>query len=81
MINRKPVKCVVACHNAAGEPDFYFCKVVCTAEEYYNGKHYDKAIQAAKDAGYEHQYVVFEKDDGPRWLFKHFIWPSASLVT
>ena len=75
------IKCVVACYNAAGEPDFYFCKVACTQEEYDNGDHYGKAVAAALDAGYGEQFVVFDENDGPAWLFDHFVWDSATTLT
>jgi hypothetical protein len=40
------VKCVVACHNASGTPDLFFCKVGCSEQEYDVGEH---AGPAARD--------------------------------
>ena len=54
------IKCVVAAHNAAGEPDFYFCKVRCTDPDYNDGGHYEDAINAATAEGYEAPFVVFD---------------------
>jgi hypothetical protein len=74
------VKCVVAAHNAAGEPDFYFCKVRCTDPDYNDGGHYEEAINAATAEGYEGPFVVFDENDGPAWLFERFVWSSATVV-
>lgn len=74
------IKCVVATYNAAGEPDFYFCKVRCSDPEYNDGDHYGKAIAAALDDGYGEQFVVFDENDGPAWLFERFVWTSATVV-
>ena len=74
------IKCVVACRNAEGVSDFYFCKVDCTQEEYDNGSHYELAENSAISEGYEGPYVAFDENDGPDWLFDHFVWESASIV-
>jgi hypothetical protein len=75
------VKCVVACRNAEGCSDFYFCKVVCKQENYDVGDHYEKAEDMASEDGYEGPYVVFDENDGPNWLFDRFVWKSASKGT
>lgn len=72
------IKCVVACRNAGGEADFYFCKVECDEGQYDVGDHYEAAVQMAVGEGYEGPYVVFDDNDGPDWLFDHFVWDSAS---
>jgi hypothetical protein len=74
------IKCVVACRNAEGSSDFYFCKVECSQEEYDYGDHYDKAEDAARDDGYEGPMVAFDENDGPDFLFDNFVWESASVV-
>ena len=74
------IKCVVACHNASGEPDLYFVKVSCSKDEYGNGEHYEKAEASAYQNGYEGSMVVFDENDGPKALFELFKWESASLV-
>lgn len=71
------IKCVVACTNANGEPDFYFCKVEATQEEYDDGIHYERAKGKAKEEGYEAPFVVFDENDGLDWLFEHFVWESV----
>lgn len=75
------VKCVVACFNAAGEPDFYFCKVDATEQKYKDGEHYEMAEESAKRFGYDGPYVAFDEKDGPSWLFDHFVWESATTFT
>lgn len=74
------VKCVVACHNAGGEPDLFFVKVECSQDEYGYGDHYEKAESAAYDEGYSGPMVVFDENDGPSGLFDLFVWESASIV-
>jgi hypothetical protein len=73
-------KVVVACYNASGEPDFFFCKVNCLPADYDEGVHYEIAKQAAKDNGYERPNVAYDESDSPaKELFKMFEWDSASL--
>jgi len=74
------VKCVAACFNAEGSPDFYFCKVKLHADEYNNSDHYDLAVEAAVEAGYSPPIIVFDENDGPNFLFEHFVWDSADTV-
>jgi hypothetical protein len=74
------IKCVVACRNASGESDFYFCKVECSEEQYDVGDHYELAEDSAREEGYEGPMVVFDENDGPDFLFDHFVWESASVV-
>lgn len=74
------IECVVACRNAEGVSDFYFCKVECSESEYDIGEHYDIAENAALEEGYEGPFVVFDENDGPDWLFDHFVWESASVI-
>jgi len=75
------IKCVVACRNAEGASDFYFCKVECSQDEYDVGKHYEIAEEQAADEGYEGPMVVFDENDGPNFLFDHFVWESATTVS
>ena len=74
------VKCVVACHNAGGEPDLYFVKVDCQESEYDVGQHYEMAEESAIEDGYSGPMVVFDENDGPNSLFDLFEWESASVV-
>lgn len=74
------IKCVVACRNASGESDFYFCKVECSEEQYDVGDHYELAEDSAREEGYEGPMVAFDENDGPDFLFDHFVWESASVV-
>lgn len=75
------IKCVVACHNASGSPDFYFCIVNCTEPEYELGVHYDIAESSANEQGYDGPFVVFDEKECPDWLLERFVWASASTVT
>lgn len=73
------VKCVVACHNASGEPDFYFCIIQCNESDYELGRHYDMVEVYAKEQGYEGPFVVYDENECPEWLLEHFVWESASI--
>lgn len=75
------IKCVVACRNAEGASDFYFCKVDLPEDEYDIGTHYELAEDAASAEGYDGPMVAFDENDGPDWLFEHFIWESADTIT
>jgi hypothetical protein len=72
------ISCVVACRNASGEPDFYFCRVECPPDRVEEGAHHETAENAARDNGYEGPFVVFDEHDGPEWLFEQFAWATAS---
>ena len=74
------IKCVVACANASGEPDFFFCRVECSEQDYEVGEHYDIAEGFAREEGYCGLMVVFDENDGPDWLFDHFVWESSSVA-
>ncbi len=74
------INCVVACHNASGEPDFFFCRIGCMQEQYDEGEHYEAARCQAQLQGYEGDFVVYDENDGPNWLFEHCVWESAGTV-
>jgi hypothetical protein len=65
------VRCVVACRNAAGEPDFFGCVVRCTRRQYEEGGHYEQAEAMARRQGYEGRMLAYDEEDGPDWLFAH----------
>lgn len=77
----KSHKMIVAAVNANGEPDFYFCKVRCNAEQYDNGDHYVLAERKAIDEGYEPKLSYDENDDAGKSILGHFVWASASEFT
>lgn len=81
-IGSKPaeVRCVLACINANGEPDFAFVNVWCSSDQYDDGEHYEAAKAWAKDNYYGGPFVVFDEIDGPDFLFDHFVWKSASII-
>ncbi len=74
------IKTVTAVTNANGEPDFTFCIVECSQEDYDYGIHYEIAKDQAYIDGYEGETVVFDEKDGPSFLFDHFVWESATTV-
>ena len=74
-------KMMVAAVNANGEPDFYFCKVRCTFEEYNNGEHYVLAERKAIDEGYEPHLSFDEDDPAGKAILDKFVWESASEYT
>lgn len=51
--NKINIKVVVFGTNANGEPDFYFCKIRTTLNNYNLGIHYDRACDEAVNNGYE----------------------------
>jgi hypothetical protein len=73
------IKCIVAAHNATGEPDLYFCQVRCTQAQYDNGDHYVRARQAARDDGYEGEMVIFDEfDTAGQAMLGLFCWDSVA---
>lgn len=75
------LKIMVACLNGMGEPDFYFCKVRCTREEYENAEHYALAERKASDEGYEPRLSFDENDAAGKAIVDHFVWESANTFT
>lgn len=76
------LKMIVAGHNANGEPDFYFCKVRCTFEEYNEGEHYALATRKAEDEGYRRPFVsICEDDPAGKAMLPLFTWKDASEYT
>lgn len=75
---KRDVKCIVACTNAEGSPDFYPCMVEVTQEQFDNGDHYDIAKDLAVDQRYEGEMVVFDEEDGPAWFFEK-VWNERVL--
>lgn len=73
------IRCVVACTNASGSPDFVAIQLECTKKQYDEGTHYEWAKEWAKSEDYERPMVVFDEHDGPAWLFQHVV-PTATLV-
>lgn len=65
------IKCVVACTNSAGEPDFFAVTLSCSPHQYHNGEHYDLAKEKAEAHDYEGPFVVFDENDGPEFLFSN----------
>lgn len=73
-------RCVLACRNTSGEPDFAFVKVRCNEEMQALGCHYDTAILWATENGYEGPFIVWDAVECPEWLSERFIWDSASIA-
>lgn len=66
------IKCVVACTNSEGTPDFFFCEISVSPSDYDDGLHYQAARLRAADEGYEYPMIAFDENDGPNWLFDKF---------
>jgi hypothetical protein len=69
------IRCVVACHNANGVPDFYGTEIDCTEEQYEEGFHYAIAEARAEDNGYDRLMLTYDEKDGPSWLFDNVFKP------
>lgn len=79
--DKQDVKVAVACTNAGGEGDFFFCKIKATDEDYNLGKHYDKAEEMAEAEGYERPFVTFDENEAAgRAVMNLFHWESASVI-
>lgn len=74
------VNCVIACHNALGDPDLFFCRVQCSEEQYACDDHISAVQDYAQQQGWSGPYVTFCPGDVPNWLFAHFEWRTASIV-
>lgn len=74
-------KLIVAASNASGEPDFYFCKVSCTGEQYENGEHYVLAESLAIKEGYEPKLSYDENDKAGKAILENFDWNKAGKFT
>ena len=74
-------KVIVAALNANGEPDFFFCIIRCTLEEYENAEHYVLAERRAIDEGYEPRLSFDENDAAGKAILDHFVWDSATEYT
>lgn len=72
------LKIIVAVVNSNGDPDFYFCIVKCTLEEYNEGEHYMLAERMAIKEGYEPCLAFDENDEAGKAILDRFVWESAS---
>ncbi|MDO3380396.1 hypothetical protein [Geoalkalibacter halelectricus] len=79
--NTSEVKCIVAAHNANGEPDLFFVVVRCTEDQYHNGDHYAAANDFAEAQGYEPALAYDENDSAGRAMLGFFDWQTASSVS
>ena len=79
------IKMIVACWDSNGSPDLYFCIVEIPEFCRYNndGEHYDVAINAAKNDGYDvpqnNLTVCWDEWDAPKALLNLFDWKTASV--
>lgn len=76
------VKCVVACFNSNGEPDFYFVKIKLTPEQFESGDHHKKADEYTLSEGYETCGLVYDQEDFAFTAFSRraFDWKNATIV-
>lgn len=77
----REVKCIVAAHNANGEPDLFFVIVRCTEDQYDNGDHYAAANDFAETQGYDPALAYDEDDSAGRAMLGLFDWQTASSVS
>lgn len=76
------VRCMVAGHNASGEPDFFFVIIRLSEGAYEDGYHYERAVSEAEEEGYEPPFVAFDEfDDAGKAMLDKFVWKSASIIT
>jgi hypothetical protein len=81
--NKLIVRCVVACLNSNGEPDFFFVKVGKESPDTDDSLVTDKAIEIAEDNGYEcYGSLVYTPDESAFKAFTEhaFVWETATLV-
>ena len=72
------IKMIVAAQGYDG-PDFFFCKVHCSKEDYENGIHYDIAKAEAAKAGYEKPMIAIDENDpAGKAISDKFVWESAT---
>lgn len=53
----------IACSCSDGSPTIVIFETVVTQKQYVGGEHYDKAIELAKDEGYERPFVCFDNSE------------------
>lgn len=79
------VRCITACTGGNG-PDFDFCVVELSVEQYEVGEHYEAAKCAAEDHGFDTENaVVYDTLDlsntvGVKFQ-RHFQWRTADLYS
>ena len=81
-VKKQIVKCVVACLDSNGSPDFYFVKIKLTSDQFESGDHYKKADEYAGSEGYETFGLVYDENDYSFSAFsrKAFDWKNATIV-
>lgn len=59
------IKVCVLGSNSEGAPEFSTTTISCSEKDYKNGGHYEKAIELAKDAGYDANslLIAFDEND------------------
>lgn len=77
----REIKMMVGSINSNGEPDFFFCRVMCSDLEYENGSHYTTACLLAAVEGYEPHFVFDENDPAGKAIVDKFVWETASVTT
>lgn len=81
--NKLIIRCVVACINANGEPDFFFVKIGKESPATDDSLVIDKAIEIAEENGYEsYGRLVYTPGDRAFKAFARnaFDWKNATLV-
>lgn len=71
-----------AVEDSNGQPDFFFCKVRCTQEDFDNGEHFDIVSRKAEEQGYS-PFPLYYDENCPagRAMMHLFEWDTASTFT
>ncbi len=57
------MKTFVLGKSANGEAEFFIADVAVSDDEYALGMHYDRAIEQAREAGFEQPFIAFDEKD------------------
>lgn len=71
------IRCLVSCEDSNGKPVFFPCDITMTKAEIDDGDHYVAAREKADDEGYKKMGLVYDEQDGPSVLFKHYFEPRV----
>ena len=66
------IKCIVACRNSSGLPDFFPCLINCSQHSVNIGDHYQYAMQMADNNYYDKPMIVYSENDKVDFLFKQY---------
>ena len=75
-------RCLAACRNSGGEPDFFLITVHCSDTQFTSGRHYEAVREAADAAGYRGvEWVADDEDPALRLLqLPESMWDYADTI-